>query len=1198
MRNLSNLYVDGVVGIGTTSPSSILDIRGASAYFHIGNTSDSRYVDIGHWASGRIQIEAGNGDLYLKTQTSNYLALGTANVERLRIDSAGSVGIGTTSPSGKLTVVGDGTEYSNIVLRHSTNQEHLIYASTNFQHNLIGSSTPTWIWGQQGSTERMRLNNTGLGIGTTSPGNKLHVNGDVIRVVNSTFAGIESHNTNGTWESYIGTESGGGGNRYNSASSQHTFYNNSSAVMRINGSGNVGIGTTTPNHKVDIYSNENVPLRIHRPSNANLDSSGAWGIGFSTRGDANNSTTDTRAGIFSYYNGNLFLAAANTSIVADPDTYARLTVLNTGNVGIGTTAPSQKLHVVGNTYSTGITYGDSHSAFTEFRIRNNENNVLRRNGSTLQLNSTDDLVFSNTASFVEAMRIKSSGNVGIGTTSPSAPLAFGKSVYGAFDSENFFRIKFEDVGGTHNDVGIGQTASGSLGFNVTNGGSFIFNNGTGGESMRIVSGNVGIGTSSPAAKLDVNGFAIFNADINVQDAIAIYNYAPSNGNSASSGLTFRGQGQTGGVTRTAYWRWQIEPDSAYGNSGFSVAKNYDGSGYIEYIRINSSGNVGIGTTSPRGALHVQSSSTKILLSNTDYNNSTSTGSGTIITTGATSGNTYSMIYGFKSGNTAYADLVVPGGNVGIGTTIPTEKLDVEGNVRIGVGFQLRFNNANVGAYRDSNDLRLAGYNGIQFMSSATSMTAQTERMRIVGSTGNVLIGTTTDNGSKLQVNGDASINGLTLGRGPGNYADNTVFGDQAFYANTNGRYNVAIGQYALYPNAGGDSNTAVGAFALNTAEGVNGNTALGESAGYNLWNSGDNNTAIGRNALQSGYDYANNTAVGAYALYSSDASNNTALGYYAGFSNSAGTGNVFIGYQAGQSETGSNKLYISNSSTSNLIYGDFSTKYLGFGTTSPGAFAHIKYSSASVAGLLIENDGVGFNAGSLTLRSGTSGGMNMSVTSGGGMYWYSLSNSSNALTLSSSNNLIINGAVDNGKKLQVNGDVFIKGSGSASSTKIFEVQNSNGTSIMDFRGDAYAFFGCGQGGGAASGFIFRYNDTSHVQFTGYNYGNGSGSYKPILLDTDLVGRGQGIYVNFGGTGYANPAPLSTTEFAVRGRTSDSSQNVMQLRDSNNTDKFVVRNDGAIFTDGSQGWTGTVAIPNNPPGSQNLEFKNGILVNVF
>ena len=55
---------------------------------------------------------------------------------------------------------------------------------------------------------------------------------------------------------------------------------------------------------------------------------------------------------------------------------------------------------------------------------------------------------------------------------------------------------------------------------------------------------------------------------------------------------------------------------------------------------------------------------------------------------------------------------------------------------------------------------------------------------------------------------------------------------------------------------------------------------------------------------------------------------------------------------------------------------------------------------------------------------------------------------------------------------------------------------------MDFRDNQYAFFGCGQGGGSASGFIFNYSNTSYTQFTGYNYGAGSGSYKPILMDTD------------------------------------------------------------------------------------------------
>ena len=261
--------------------------------------------------------------------------------------------------------------------------------------------------------------------------------------------------------------------------------------------------------------------------------------------------------------------------------------------------------------------------------------------------------------------------------------------------------------------------------------------------------------------------------------------------------------------------------------------------------------------------------------------------------------------------------------------------------------------------------------------------------------------------------------------------------------------------------------------------------------------------------------------------------------------------------------------------------------------------ATIEYSSATLAGLTIKNDGVGYNAGSITLKSGASGGINMSVTSTSGMYWYNLGNSSNALSLTSNNNLIINGAVDNGKKLQVNGDVFIKGSTSTSGTKIFEVQNSNGTSIMDFRGDAYAFFGCGQGGGAASGFIFRYNDTNATQFTGYNYGNGSGAYKPILIDTDMVGRAAGVYINHGAPGYANQAPISDTEFSVRGRSSGTSNYTARFRDVDNNDLFAIRDDGALETQGSLGYTGNVVINQPTPLPQiTLEIKNGLIINVL
>ena len=149
-----------------------------------------------------------------------------------------------------------------------------------------------------------------VGIGTISPSQKLEVNGAVLAGDYRGSAQIYLTSP----DSWIFRSTGG------------------NERMKITSAGNVGIGTTSPNHKLDIYSNENVPLRIHRPNNANLDSAGAWGIGFSTRGDAVNSTTDTRSGIFSYYNGNLFLATNNTRIDLDPDSYARLTILSTGSI--------------------------------------------------------------------------------------------------------------------------------------------------------------------------------------------------------------------------------------------------------------------------------------------------------------------------------------------------------------------------------------------------------------------------------------------------------------------------------------------------------------------------------------------------------------------------------------------------------------------------------------------------------------------------------------------------------------------------------------------------------------------------------------------------------------------------------------------------------------------------------------------------
>ena len=134
---------------------------------------------------------------------------------------------------------------------------------------------------------------------------------------------------------------------------------------------------------------------------------------------------------------------------------------------------------------------------------------------------------------------------------------------------------------------------------------------------------------------------------------------------------------------------------------------------------------------------------------------------------------------------------------------------------------------------------------------------------------------------------DASINGLTVGKGNGSVSTNTVVGASAMTATNTGGYNTALGNGALTATTAG-GNVGVGYNALTTNS------------------TGLNNTAIGTQSLNTNSSGAYNTSVGLQSLYSNTtASNNTAVGYQAGYSNSVGTCNNFFGYQAGYSSAGS-----------------------------------------------------------------------------------------------------------------------------------------------------------------------------------------------------------------------------------------------------------------------------------------------------
>jgi hypothetical protein len=163
----------------------------------------------------------------------------------------------------------------------------------------------------------------------------------------------------------------------------------------------------------------------------------------------------------------------------------------------------------------------------------------------------------------------------------------------------------------------------------------------------------------------------------------------------------------------------------------------------------------------------------------------------------------------------------------------------------------------------------------------------------------------------LVTTNDASISGLTVGKGTGGESTATVVGAGAMAASNTGVQNTAIGGTSMAANTSGFANTALGFGSLATNTTGASNTALGRfSLNVNL--GGGDNTAVGRSSLLANTSGGSNTAIGRDALQANTtASNNTAVGYQAGFSNTTGQYNTAIGQQVFYNNTtGSNNTAI------------------------------------------------------------------------------------------------------------------------------------------------------------------------------------------------------------------------------------------------------------------------------------------------
>ena len=274
--------------------------------------------------------------------------------------------------------------------------------------------------------------------------------------------------------------------------------------MRIDSSGNVGIGTTSPSFAVDVVrSGGDAQLRLMSQA------TGTNGIIF-----RNNAAPTSAKGAILYPNGSAIGGDTMQFVV---DAAERMRIDSSGNVGIGTSSPNDRLDIVGG------------------NVRIASGNVIRFVDSgnvrvSIQGDTSSNAIFNTAGS--ERMRIDSGGNVGIGTSSPSSKLevssATGNTVLTVTNTSGTIQLQ-QNV----NDGYINMTGTGNIVFRSSV--SYV-------ERMRIdSSGNLLVGTTSNlgGGTLDVYSTAraagfIINNSSGSQDAVNIANQA----NAAYSAIRF------------------------------------------------------------------------------------------------------------------------------------------------------------------------------------------------------------------------------------------------------------------------------------------------------------------------------------------------------------------------------------------------------------------------------------------------------------------------------------------------------------------------------------------------------------------------------------------------------------------------------------------------------------------------------------
>ena len=398
---------NGQVGIGTSSPATDLAIvKSTSPTLRLERSGASQLDIIASTAVAGSIIDAQSNHLVIKTSTAEYIAFETNDTERMRIDSSGNVGIGTSSPvsigghTGVLTLYGSNA--TALVLQNSTSSSRIAQ---------LGSDLA--FFNNTYETERMRLTSTGLGIGTSSPSNALHVNSGATNIAgvfesSDSIASIAFKDNSTTSTSHV---------NIGAAANDMFIVTGGTEKVRIEDGGNVGIGTSSPATPLHVKTN----------------SSGyALTIEENSGGEAYQIGTDSFGGLAFFNSGTKVADFADSSefqVYASGAVKAKISptgdsYFNGGNVGIGTSSinnPSSGRQVV-------ELNGASEGALLNMSVGGSRYGYLYTTASGTELVSINSyLAFK--ANGAERMTVLSNGDVGIGTTSNIINSSSGVGIY-------------------------------------------------------------------------------------------------------------------------------------------------------------------------------------------------------------------------------------------------------------------------------------------------------------------------------------------------------------------------------------------------------------------------------------------------------------------------------------------------------------------------------------------------------------------------------------------------------------------------------------------------------------------------------------------------------------------------------------------------------------------------------------------------